>query len=296
MTKKTVITTVALTAAAAAFNADAAIFAGFEDMAPTAGGGFLQVTPANLVATDADQYSGIMGDGWLNGWELENPGGSFRTYRVADFNSLQGGAGNHLDIAYFADTGNPRIANTRQYGNSGDFQLDQAGTFEFLFRVNDASTFAAGGFTFITFNDGGGLFANGSTWQITTTSGTTKRWLINGGGSNEDSFLNIVEGTTYKFTINSDPVTQTFNVAIDADNDGMVDFQSADLAFLQDVDEHGGKLSFITQFGTGEVQSGLSYSLDSVSIQAAEVIPEPASIGLISFGCLLAITRRRKSQ
>lgn len=280
-------------------NAHAAIVNGFEAQATT---GFLTVNGTNGPASDPDQYRGTAGNGWLGGWEFAAFGANDRVFAINDVATVpfDGASGNYLRMRVVSTNSTAgRLTNDRDYGSFGGFTTDKAGVFSFVYRVDNTDGFDSTA-TFLRISDGGSVSSQGETWQISTAGTGTKQFVINGGGGqNISTGVNIGLGTSYAFTIISDPETQTFDVTIDTDADGSIDFSTAtSLNYLQNVSEHAGNLVFTGQVdarvdpndANARLRTGLQFSVDSISIAP---IPEPSAFLLTAAGSVL-ITGRRK--
>jgi len=92
-------------------------------------------------------------------------------------------------------------------------------------------------------------------------------------------------GTWYEFKITTDVANDTFDLMI-SDADGVY-FSATGLAFRNAVDDLD-RMDFSTNAGNGF--TGADYYIDDVSVSA---VPEPASLGLLSFaGALILFFRR----
>ena len=104
-----------------------------------------------------------------------------------------------------------------------------------------------------------------------------------------------LNGTSYQFTIVSDPSTRTYSVVIDNLDDGSSSFSSGPLDWRNTTaTEENTFLNFVSRSGASSAAS-FGYSLDSVA-----VIPEPGNLALLGLGGLflgrLGLGRRDKRE
>jgi hypothetical protein len=174
--------------------------------------------------------------------------------------------------------------------------VDQPTTYSFLYRPDDTDAFVTGNSSFVEIKEGGGAYDIAATWYVSTSVGTTKRWRVNdgdgiGGYSWIDSGLELIADSTYAFTIECYPATQSYDITIDNLQDASPAFTATDLWWFDaSHSKPAGRLVFTHQVDGTLATRTYGYSLDSIVISA---VPEPASLSLLAAAALLWPRRRR---
>ena len=300
-THKFIIAFAALTAAAPLRAVTVANFSGGND---TTNGG--AATPS------VDTFLGTAGSGWQTPWQKTTGGGTF-TGTVVSTTPLNGG-GNYLS-ATTSNAAGAGEAWSRQYGGAGDsVSLSQQQVISWDLRVDEsaasiASNFTTGSDRYQIIGDAAaqGTTATSNTWIViaagadpspTTTGFAAKHWEFYNGstagtgfnaGTLADSGMTITSGTTYHFTITSNPATKTYVGSV---SDGTTTFTTGTLNWRNyslNPTSSGGYLNFSA---VGDLAGDArAFSLDNIS-----VTPEPGSGALAVAGCAAALFRRRRGR
>lgn len=260
-----------------------------------------------------DGFRGMAGQGWQAGW-LTNISNTNVTQTVTNTAPLNGG-GNYLSMSSTTSgTGSSATGWNRQYGGSGGgVSLSAAHTISWSFRVDEDAASLTSNFTQGT--DRYQFFGTGASSNTTTTanewfvfsSGATPataggnfaagKWEFYSGGASStafdqgtivDSGISMVSGTTYFFTITTDPTTRTYVGTV---SDGVNSFTTGTLNWrntsANPTASGGYFVTSLTSSAPGEIRSA---SLDSISI-----VPEPSSSLLLLGTAALLGTRRKRS-
>lgn len=258
-----------------------------------------------------DSFPGSAGGGWQSGWASVTDKAT-ASASVVSASPLNGG-GNYLSTSSSPDgTGVALAAWGRAYGAAGGgVSLSQTQTLSWTFRVDESASSLGSGFT--TGNDryqffGTSAMANSSTvaneWFVFASGANpaaapgfvANRWgFYHGGvastafnsGSFVDSGISLVSGTTYAFTIVTDPLTRTYVGSV---TDGTTTFVSGTLNWrntsTNPTTSGGYFVAGVSADTAGETRA---FSLDGITI-----IPEPSALLLSLAGLLSAATRRRR--
>ena len=274
------------------------------------------VTVANFTGGNSsvivDAYQGTAGSGWQGEW-IMNQTNANSTGTVTNATPVNGG-GNYLAMTS-TTSGNGASATgwNRQYGGSGGgVSLSSTHTISWTFRVDETATSLSSNFN--TGNDryqftGGNAAANTSAasneWFVFSSGATpapaggnfaARKWEFYSGGATSafgdgsivDSGISLVSGTTYFFSITTDPSTRTYVGTV---SDGTNSFTTGTLNWRNQVDNPASSGGFftasITSSAAGETRSA---SLDSISI-----VPEPSSSLLLLGAAAILGTRRKRS-
>ncbi|MEM1212604.1 MAG: PEP-CTERM sorting domain-containing protein [Planctomycetota bacterium] len=293
----------------------AAIFAGFDDQTDI--GTTYGTANDTGQQTAVDQYGGIAGDGWTGGWNTWTGSGDpnyTREKTVLNADPLVGGSGNYLRIASTSTSTSPRWAVYRDLTSTSSIDLTQPGTVSFLYRLDDASLFQTGGSSFIQILGGArwGFNRDEATWAIASVGGASRTWGVNdgnglGGGTVTDTGLEIIEGDTFSFVIDADPIASTYEISITNLDTGDSFTSTSPLGFAESQagnnaqgdplgNTFGESIWFVQQaFRAGTeaepIANTFAASIDSISITP---IPEPASVVLIGMGAFTLLSRRRR--
>lgn len=257
-------------------------------------------------ASAVDQYSAIAGNDWTDGWTVQSSGSNQREKRVLNSDIFAPNGDRYLQVEHkendSTNTRNMYIA--RSYTDYEEVVLTEAATIQFYYRVDVDTAFAGGGATYVDIRGGGDRVGlDGSRWGIRTSNGTTKRWTVaHGAGDANFSNINFIDtgvqlnvGDVYKFTIKSDPVSQTWDVNIDNISDANPAFAQTGLGYMDSGSTLGGTLLFgsqiqgVNQAVTPELDSEYTFSLDDIAI----FVPETASASLLLVAGALAARRHR---
>lgn len=212
----------------------------------------------------ADQFAGIVGGGWSNAWQTSASSStlttSVKTYGSAGYSPLSS-RGNHLDLNTMQSgggTSNPAVG--RQYTSFGGVTLTALHVIRFDLRIDTLGTFTNGNDR-ITIVDNTAIATGGtanSTWEIraygaSTGTAVAGKWSFYNGIRNSEgavnntrwvsSTMNVVAGTTYSFTITTNPVTGSWDVAITA-SDGQAAVGSTNLGYRTSATTARSFLSF----------------------------------------------------
>ncbi|PAW78903.1 MAG: hypothetical protein B9S32_05855 [Verrucomicrobia bacterium Tous-C9LFEB] len=225
--------------------------------------------------TSVDQYMGTAGSGWKGGWTTATTGSS-STNTVTNGTPLYTGGNNYLQASYIISATGQNERVTRQVDSTA-INLSSLVTYSFTFR-SDVSIGGSGQYLAIV-NATGPTSGTGpsNTWEITADGGG---WKVGGVAL---GFLGGGTGTDYQFTINSDPISKTYNVTIlNLNNLQSVTSVTANYRNALATTENT-YLNFIsTATGTALVGSTIGFSIDNIS-----VVPEPNSMALIVASCAL---------
>lgn len=270
--------------------------------------------------TAVDQFSGIAGNGWTGGWTTSTNGSILREKEVRNNTTDPGtelnNQGNYLNLnaSAAAGTGIRQWAFQRGYTDFGDLDTSDQHTVSFLLRMDEASGFGNGG-SGMFISDGGERGANitNMSWGIRLGNSTTTPFVFGydgvgdgaGFSGSKQSVLKDVDtnanyslnlGVTYLFTIDVDPLNDSFDVTVSNISSGATGTVT-DLGFNNTSGSVVGEFSIDhrivadTEGGNNRI---LNTSLDSLSISEVSVIPEPGSLGLAIIGATSIAMRRRQ--
>lgn len=229
--------------------------------------------------TSVDQYQGIAGGGWANAWTTTTPGGGTpATVAIANTTPINA-SGNYLKVSSsfagdnavgrkFVTTGAPGISNTITTTFTLSLRVDTLTGFNstsdyisvhatnstdpgYEYNVSLASSFIIRAF---------GAAPSGTT--------NANEWLLyngasDGGGYSTANFVNsgmpIVVGTTYTFTVVSNPTTKKYSGSI---SNGTTTVNWTDLGWRANAASD--KLGFNQKVSVNT--DVVSYSLDNILI------------------------------
>lgn len=229
----------------------------------------------------ADQVPGTAGAGWTGPWTNGNLAASNITATSAETPEMAPGAGSHLRASVLAvntDSGIGRSFNTASWPAGID--PTKPVTIRFSFRLESANSGFTGASEHVTLNGNSGLVSSSgtSTWLIRIPAGSSPKWhCYNGardGGSYSsarmvDSGMPAVPGTTYDFTIEVNPSTRTYAVAI---TNGTTTANVTDLGFRTSSAILGDTIGvFARKDAAGD---SLSFSMDKISLVGSD-LPAP---------------------
>lgn len=256
-----------------------------------------------------DGYVGSAGNGWGGAWITTlsaSPNNPTAVGTVSTATPVNGG-GNYLSYSVASvSTAANTAALSRAYSNNGTngstVDFTQSLTYKFDFRVDTlpAGFSSTGDYFAITDRSGGGDVSTSSTWAIKAaglTSGGlgTATWgFYNGAAAGAaisdtnyvSSGITLTAGTTYTFTINSEPTTRSYTATL---TDGTSTFNSLTLGYETASFSATGTYSIFDRL-VGTNAENRTFSLDNLSIIG---VPEPSSCVFLALGAALSIRRRR---
>lgn len=251
---------------------------------------------AGNTSSAVDGYVGMAGDGWSGAWQTKTTNTTINSASVTNTSPLTPTSGNYLAIqtSNAANAGNPAMAVNRQYGAAGGgVSLTSPTTFSFLFRPDTGSS---ADYRYYIFDASAASASTGSicTWTIAAIGGYWQ--VLNGnraGGitSTITTPVALTLGTTYGFTVVTDPLTQTWGITI-SDVNGTALYTNSSLGFRSSATSLGGYLAFGVADSTPATASSFGYSVDSIAI-----VPEPgvASLAALGFIGIAMVHFRRKA-
>lgn len=244
-----------------------------------------------------DWYSGTAGGGWNGAWGAQNNQAN-TSASVQSSNPLTSGSGNYLRATVTTtnvNTSNKQSFVTRSFdATSGGIDITKPIEFSFLFRPE--STLTSTQAYLILNNVGGGTTGTGpnNTWTISTAynSATGESAWTFGGSSTVNTGLNVTQNDVYKFTIYSDPTTNSYQGLVTNLTTGD-SFSSGTIGYRYTATASDGNN---LQFGARPVTSGtsiasLSYSIDEISIVG---VPEPSVVALLIVAGLCGVPMLRQ--
>jgi len=266
--------------AAGAFTSQAAIIADFS-------GGEGTSSP--------NQFKGMAGEGWLDGWNSRNGSNGTTTFTVESTAPLRTGAGNYLKIDYQRnDTGGSNRAGVaRPFATTGPTGVDiaQPYTISFDFRIDELKGWDASGDQ-IAFSSENvttiGSFAGTAPWALWLRADKPGWQVRDGNGAGGGDFLDFAElgldtievGAVYSVTVEMDPLVGRYDLTIRV---GTKVYRASDLnggdwlGFGGTTQE--AKAFNVLQFRAtmnGE-EDGIAWSMDNLRVAA---VPEAGSMAL----------------
>lgn len=259
--------------------------------------------------TPQDQYPGIAGLGWTDAWGTSTGNGSFTSATVTNASPLAGG-GNYLAATFTAttSTAEKRGFIRRNFEAFEEVDPTQPHRVVIDFRLDSSLT------TFSNTNDYIVIYDHiqnnvdtsaDATWFLrahgaTTGSANAQEWVFYNGNPSSTGFdtsrfvnsgIDLVSGNVYRFTIDTDPTTETYQ--------GTVEDLTAGGQFTTNVLNWRSQANNTTGAGTvlhvgARVDSQsevISYSFDSL-----QIVPEPATAGLVGISAIAFLARRRSRQ
>ncbi len=251
-----------------------------------------------------DQFAGTAGNGWTTAFRGATDNASINV-AVVNTSPLAPGAGNYLSRQITGTgTGSKRSTISRNYGDNGTFDADSSHTITFLWRADDMGTFTTTTDYFTLFGRDGATSGdtNGDVTWFLRLPGANDGDAIGGNfnvyngnrGSNtnfdtglfEDTGVTVVAGTTYSFTVVSDPSTADWSVGIQ-EVGGSASFQSGTLGWRR-----GSGATLDHQIGFGSRVSADAES-STFSVDEIMIVPEPSAALLGLLGALTLLRRKR---
>jgi hypothetical protein len=240
----------------------------------------------NGVVDAVDAWPGMAGDGWATPWEVDSNASSVRNKRVRADEPLADGEGAYVQFESQDPPGSPsdrQIHHARSYEAHGDFDSAQPHTVSFLYRPDDTQAFVAGGSSFVEVFDAPARSGGNRTWLIRSFGGENKQWAVwDGDGKGQynpqhavRTGMTIEAGHTYRMTVDVEPASNQYTVAIEDLNSGE-QFDSPSLGFVTDGPV-AGRLNFGVQIGdVGQPGTPGSYtfSLDAISLTGSAAEPQ----------------------
>lgn len=233
--------------------------------------------------TDAShQFEGASGEGWKTAWSKSQTNATVGTGI---------GANDWLNVSISSTSSSPRSSFNRAYdsGSTATIDTTKAYSISFSLRFDDLSSFTAAG-------DYIGIFDAASQLSSSSTGGNTNSWALiiqgddkkiqlgNGTWDNKvtltktgfdspDNTLTIAEDINYAFTINIDPDSRSWTVAITPEGGSTVS-STASLGFRSNAADLGttGRYFHINTLQNAASET-LAYSFSGLTISQ---IPEPA--------------------
>jgi hypothetical protein len=219
-------------------------------------------------STSVDQYPGIAGTRWLEGW-VET--GSI-TASVVDNDVLVAGGGNYLSISNL--TGGEGV--TRRLLAP----TDHAYRLELDLRVDSLPDEAS-----LTLSTGSNRLINtNASNYIQTKASVGGEWFFSGGGGSVFSGIDLVEGTVYHFDFLLDPVDKQYMATV---SDGLSSYTSDWILFRNQNAPVSMPFFELGSQATTVSDDTLAYSLDNIRL-----VPEPGSAALCLLGLLGLVTCR----
>jgi hypothetical protein len=232
----------------------------------------------------SDQFAGVAGNGWSNAWQTTASTSTLTTtvksYGDAGYSPVNA-RGKYLDVnATQTGGGSSNPAVGRQYTSFGGVTRTAVHVIRFDLRVDTLGTFTNANDR-ITIVDTTVLTTGGtanSTWEIrgygaNTGTATAGKWsfyngIRNGEGSAKNnrwvsSTMNVVAGTTYSFTVTTNPVTRSWDVSIAA-SDGQTAVNSSNLGYRTTATTARGFVSYSVR--TNAAAEPRDISIDSVTV------------------------------
>lgn len=256
-----------------------------------------------------DQYTGVAGGGWKDGWKSARATGTSQaTYSVtvASTTPVYSGGGNYMSASLTSSGVSGGAAQQAQISrqiDSAAINLSQAFSYSFYFRTEDTWTTANSAQYSIYSNPTSAAgTSSGTSWSITSSPEVGSVWTFgdgngSGGVTAVNSTMAVTAGTTYFFTINTNPVTETYTVSIVNTStevtytSGLLNWRNANTASNVESEY----LTFMLKDTTTGSANTLGFSLDGISLSQ---VPEPSSFALLFGGAALALAcvSRRKRQ
>jgi len=257
-------------------------------------------------APTPDSFTGSAGGGWQGGWITTASGTAVAT--VKNTSPVSGG-GNYLSMTLAGSSSVAQVGLDRLFGGAGggvsltatqtiswDFRLDETGLSTFTggndryqFMGNAAPDQTTAG------SDEWFVFASGANPNL-VPGFVADTWLFYSGSTSTNAFNNgtvansgiaLTPGTTYHFTITTNPVTKTYLGSV---SDGVTTYTTPTALNWRNYSSNptasGGY--FIASTIADNAGETRAYSLDSV-----QIVPEPSTMPLLMGALGLLGLRRR---
>lgn len=239
--------------------------------------------------TEVDGYLGTAGNGWSTAWSTSSNSNATVDGDVIDTNPFPGG-GNYLSLNVEnsgVGTGTQAGGVRRTYESFGGVDTSAVHTVSFNFRLDGGID----DLNRVRIMNSSTLNPNASNWKIRTLgTGSSNFAFEEGGSSNVNTNVQLVEGNEYYFELTLDPVNNRYighvsnlTTGTDSFTSDWMDFQpntfSSTLHFLVRVTDRASELDPNTE---------VNFSIDSIHI-----IPEPGT-GLLALLGILALLGRRR--
>jgi hypothetical protein len=246
---------------------------------------------------------GTTGNGWLEGWRTASTPNATAGVTVINTSPLNSG-GNYFSatLTSNATTGttpaNDAIGLGKAYDVAGN-SLASATAIYTNFDVRVDSITSTMQFDILDNGARGTGNVNGS-WQVRAVNGL---WYVLNGSNAISTGLTFNTGTTYSFSIVSNPTTFKWDYTI---SDGSTSVSGSDLSFRVSTfvtdtatGSVGGRWFLATATETSDVSSqSTTFSLDNISIGTSSPIPESSTYallaGVVSLTFVLAGRRQRR--
>lgn len=253
-------------------------------------------------------YPGTAGNGWAGAWFTSATASNSAMYQSgigSGFGPLGNGTGNYLQSVYvFNGSGYHLIS--RPYTSSQQAGLDttKPHVIKFQFRLDSSINDWQDVRNFIQFDDdvqGNSYFSTSQTWSFgaasLSSSGIPSLDFVaddgNGSGGlvQVDTGIVLAQGTTYNFTITTNPSAHSWDFSID---NGTTSFERDNLGWINDNATVGGYLrvgGYI--FPPNDQTATRRFDIDSISISQVPELPSLRAI--LGIGCLVLLSYRRVS-
>ena len=257
----------------------------------------------NPFAPTPDQYPGVSGGGWLEGW-VRTPSGTQPVVAIDTTSPIASG-GNYLKVTANS-TGDNAFGRRYLTGTGVDTTLPHTLTFDV--RVDNLTGWAASANDYFsihgtrsatTFNvstDSSFIFrafgaSPGNSNEAVPSALHAKEWLLYNGAANRGGYaaanfrnsgMPIAEGTTYSFTVNVDPANKNYTVSI---TDGATTVSNLGPFGWRD-DSPSSALGF--NHKASSAANALGYSVDNLVIHS-NVAEEPDTQALFTDGSPYAV-------
>ncbi|MEO0963746.1 MAG: PEP-CTERM sorting domain-containing protein [Planctomycetota bacterium] len=255
--------------------------------------------------TQVDQFIGMAGDGWVDGWNQGFTGNSVTSTQTVQSSNPINGGGNYLNIRNEVTStpggnGQTRVGTSREYADFGAVDLTDTVIYTFDLRVDEATGFTN------AFNDTIELLASTSSTTTNAGSNSNTSWQVqfrgNGAIFYRDSTANVNSGATwdvgsvYSFEIVSDAVTETYDLSILDDGVSIVDVTGlswrAAGSLVNEQPQFFAVVPGLFRSSDGaNLGDVIDVSVDNISI----AIPEPASLALLGLGLGVMALRPKRS-
>jgi hypothetical protein len=249
-----------------------------------------------------DQYAGKAGNGWAAGWTIGKSQTAIGfTGTVTDDTPLYSNGGNYLKASMTSlgeSATGAQQAGVRRRIDSSVIDLTSAFSYSFYFRADDDWSGNSAQYMIFSNSSAASGTSNDSTWAVISSAQADSKWTFRDGSDNVVSTMAVTAGTTYLFTINTNPATRSYTVSI---FNGTTTYDSPSLAWRSSATTEAEFLHFVVKDTTQTTAATMGFSLDHLTIEQADapVVPEPMTTALfLGTGTLLAVAvfRRRATR